>query len=192
MMNSASSPWKPLICNFPSGYDNFLQMQSVEELQRASAEVGVVNPGWNATRTVEGLVQRMALFVEEGVAAVSALFPEIFPAGLPAKYYLHACMAKLSRTWSLSDANGKFEIFSPSSDLFNHQEPSDIIISFHQADRVKKTGAVTVVEVALLRNVSKGSEIFYCNWVCMRVCSIFRSCLLCSVRNQHLHSKVPC
>ena len=38
MMNSARSPWKPLICNFPSAYDNFLQMQSPEELERATAE----------------------------------------------------------------------------------------------------------------------------------------------------------
>jgi len=53
MMNSARSPWKPLICNFPRAYDNFLQMQSPEELERATAEVGAVNPGWNATKMVE-------------------------------------------------------------------------------------------------------------------------------------------
>ena len=53
MMNSARSPWKPLICNFPSAYDNFLQMQSPEELERVTAEVGAVNPGWNATQSVE-------------------------------------------------------------------------------------------------------------------------------------------
>jgi hypothetical protein len=52
MLNSASSPWKPLICNFPSAYDNFLQMQSLEELERATAEVGAVDPGWNVTQSV--------------------------------------------------------------------------------------------------------------------------------------------
>ena len=51
---------------------------------------------------------------------------------------------------------------------------SGIIISFHQADRVRKKGAITVAEIVLLRNVSKGSEIFYCTWTpgCPAVCAI--------------------
>jgi hypothetical protein len=162
MMNSAKSPWKPLICNFPTFYGNFLQMQSFEELEQATAEVSVVNPGWNATEKVQRLVKQVAIFVEEGAALVSSLFPEIFLSGLPAKYYLHARMAKLSRTWSLDDANGKYDIFSPAADLFNHQEPSDIVISFHRADRINKRGPIEIVEVTLIRNVSKGEEVFYC------------------------------
>ena len=188
MLNSATSPWKPLICNFPSAYDNFLQMQSLEELERATAEVGAVNPGWNATQHVERLISQLALFVEEGVAAVRVFFPEIFATGLPAKYYLHARMAKLSRTWTFHDShhsNDKHDIFCPSSDLFNHQEPSDIIISFHQADRVRKKGAITVAEIVLLRNVSKGSEIFNCTWTpgCPQRCVPFHSFSFSSVRN---------
>jgi hypothetical protein len=84
MLNSARSPWKPLICNFPSAYDNFLQMQSLEELERATAEVGAVNPGWNVTQSVENEIGQTALNIYGIVAAVVALFPSIFPTGLPA------------------------------------------------------------------------------------------------------------
>jgi hypothetical protein len=164
MMNSDQSPWKPLICNFPRSYDNFLQMQSFKELEHASAEVGGVNPGWNATGVVESFVQNVALYVEEGVAAAVVLYPEIFPQGLPAKYYFHARMAKMSRTWTLNHNNAKVDFFSPASDLFNHREPSDIVISFHQADRAKKKGNIAVVEIVLIQNITKASEIFYCPW----------------------------
>ncbi len=61
MLNFARSPWKPLICNFPSAHDNFLQMQSLEELERATAEVGAVNPGWNVTQSVEQEIRKTAL-----------------------------------------------------------------------------------------------------------------------------------
>jgi hypothetical protein len=162
MMHSADSPWKPLICNFPSDYSGFLQMQSFEELERASAEVNFVNPGWNATSPVEAFVNQMALFIEEGVAAAFVLFPEIFDSGLPAKYFLHARMAKLSRSWTLNDSKGSHDVFCPTCDLFNHHEPSDIIISFHQVDRAKKKGDITSVEIILLRSVQKGAEIFNC------------------------------
>ena len=84
-MNSDKSLWKPLVCNFQRTYDNFLQVQSFNELERASAEVGEVNPGWNATEVVERFVENVALYVEEGVAAAVVLFPEVFPQGLPAK-----------------------------------------------------------------------------------------------------------
>jgi len=161
MMNSDKSPWKPLVCNFPRSYDNFLQMQSFDELERASAELAGVNPGWNATEVVERFVENVALYVEEGVAAVVVLYPELFPHGLPAKYYVHARMAKMSRTWTLNHNSAKIDFFSPASDLFNHHEPSDIVISFHQQDRAKKKGDIAVVEVVLIRNITKASEIFY-------------------------------
>jgi hypothetical protein len=156
------SPWKPLVCNFPLSYTNFLQMQNFEELARATSEVGIVNPGWNATDVVEQFVRQLALYIEEGLAAVVVLFPNIFPAGLPAKYYLHARMAKLSRTWVVHESSVQQDFFSPVSDLFNHHEPSDVIVIYHQENRVKKKGHVTDVEIVLLRNVTKGTEIFYC------------------------------
>jgi hypothetical protein len=162
MLNAEKSPWKPLVCNFPLSYNNFLQMQSFEELARATSEVGVVNPGWNATDVVEKFVRQLALYIEEGLAAVAVLFPNIFTTGLPAKYYLHARMAKLSRTWGVHESSVSQDFFSPVSDLFNHQEPSDVIIIYHQENRVKKKGRVTDVEIVLLRNVTKGTEIFYC------------------------------
>ena len=71
-------------------------------------------------------------------------------------------MAKLSRTWGVHESSVGQEFFSPVSDLFNHQEPSDVIIIYHQENRVKKKGRVTDVEIVLLRNVTKGTEIFYC------------------------------
>jgi hypothetical protein len=92
-MNSVRSPWKPLICN----YDNFLQMQSFEELKRATAEIGVVNPGWSAHSSVGNQISVTALNIYGVVAAVVAFFPAIFPSGLPAKYFMHARMAVLSR-----------------------------------------------------------------------------------------------
>jgi hypothetical protein len=137
-------------------------MQNFDELERASAELAGVSPGWNATEVVERFVENVALYVEEGVAAVVVLYPELFPHGLPAKYYVHARMAKMSRTWTLNHNSAKIDFFSPASDLFNHREPSDIMISFHQADRAKKKGDIAVVEVVLIRNITKASEIFYC------------------------------
>ena len=163
MMNSDKSLWKPLVCNFQRTYDNFLQVQSFNELERASAEVGEVNPGWNATEVVERFVENVALYVEEGVAAAVVLFPEVFPQGLPAKYYFHARMAKMSRTWTLNHNDAKVDFFCPVCDLFNHHEPTDIVISFHQADRVKKKGDIAVVDIVLIRNITKAAEIFNCN-----------------------------
>jgi hypothetical protein len=164
MFNSAKSPWKPLICNFPLSYDNFLQMQSLEELARATAEVSVANPGWNATVAVEEFVTRLALNIEEALAAVVVLYPEIFVSGLPAKYYMHAQLADVSRSWVLQAGQN---ILCAISDLFNHAEPSDIIVSYHQQDRVKQKGDIKEAEVVLLRGVAKGAEIFNCTCVCM-------------------------
>jgi hypothetical protein len=134
-------------------------MQSFEELARATAEVNIVNPGWNATAQVEDFIQHTALHIEEAVAAVTVLFPDIFPSGLPAKYYLHAHMAVRSRSWTLK---GGHDALCPISDLFNHAEPSDVIISFHQKDRAKQKGDFTDAEITLLRPVAKGTEIFNC------------------------------
>jgi hypothetical protein len=139
-------------------------MQSLEELNRATAEVGVVNPGWNATDVVKSFVLNVAQFVEEGVAAVLVFFPDIFTTGLPAKYYLHARMAKLSRAWAVNNANEKYNIFIPFSDLFNHHEPSDIriAISFDQENNVNEKSDVAFIEVILTQNVENGTEVFNC------------------------------
>jgi hypothetical protein len=157
MMNSAKSPWKPLICNFPSGYDNFLHMQSFEELDRASAEIGVVNVGWNATASVGNDIRRTAIEIQGIVAAVVALFPAIFPSGLPAKYFVHARMAVISRAWG---SDGK-SVLCPIADLFNHQEPTHVLISIRK-DSTKATDSkdLSVVEVVLDRAAEKGEEVF--------------------------------
>ena len=128
MMNSASSPWKPLICNFPSNYDNFLQMQDLDVLEQCSAEVSVVNPGFNATNKVHYEIMQSSVQLQGIVAAVIALFPKIFPTGLPAKYFMHARMAVLSRAWG-SDGNS---VLCPIADLFNHQEPTHTVISIRK------------------------------------------------------------
>jgi hypothetical protein len=159
MFYSAGSPWKPLICNFPLDYNTFLHAQSIEELARATAEVSAVNPGYNATARVEEFLETTALHIEEAVAAVSVLFNDIFSSGLPAKYYLHARLAVLSRSWTLK---GGHDALCPIADLFNHAEPSDVIVSFHQKDRAKQKGDFTDAEITLLRPVTKGTEIFNC------------------------------
>lgn len=155
-MNSEKSPWKPLICNFPSGYDNFLQMQSFEELERATAEISVVNPGWNATNSVAGEIKRTALNIHGIVAAVVALFPAIFPTGLPAKYFMHARMAVISRAWG-SDGHS---VLCPIADLFNHQEPTHVVISIRKDAAAAKDANLSVVEVILERAAAKGEEVF--------------------------------
>lgn len=154
-MNSAKSPWKALICNFPSSYDNFLQMQSLEELDRATAEVGIVNPGWNATSNVQHEMKSNSLGIYGIVAAVVALYPTIFPTGLPAKYFMHARMAVISRAWG-SDGQS---VLCPIADLFNHQEPTHVVISIRK--KIENTSSdLSVVEVILERTAAKGDEVF--------------------------------
>jgi hypothetical protein len=156
MMNSAKSPWKPLICNFPSSYDNFLQMQSLEELERATAEISVVNPGYNATTGVGNEIRRTALNIHGIVAAVVALFPAIFPTGLPAKYFMHSRMAVISRAWG-SDGQS---VLCPIADLFNHQEPTHVVISIRKDSARASDSNLSVVEVILERMAAKGEEVF--------------------------------
>ena len=155
-MNSARSPWKPLICNFPSGYDNFLQMQSFEELERATAEIGVVNPGWSAHSSVENQISVTALNIYGVVAAVVAFFPAIFPSGLPAKYFMHARMAVLSRAWG---SDGK-AVLCPVADLFNHLNPTHVGISIRKGAAQTGDSNFSVVEVVLERAAAKGDEVF--------------------------------
>lgn len=152
MMNSAKSPWKPLICNFPSSYDNFLQMQSLEELDRCSADVSKVNPGFNATRKIEIAMDSSAFQLYGIVAAFVAFFPRIFPSGLPAKYFMHAYMARLSRAWT-SDGH---PVLCPVADLFNHQAPAHAHLQFS-----KPRGNLEVVEVVMQRTVAKEEEVHY-------------------------------
>jgi hypothetical protein len=156
MMHSADSPWKPLICNFPPTYDNFLQMQSSEELERATAEINIANPHWNATKVVEREVNQAAVNIHGVVAAVNALFPDIFPSRLPAKVFMHARMAVLSRAWGMDGQN----VLCPIADLFNHQEPTHVVISIQKEHKVKREGPLDTVEVVLKRRASKGEEIF--------------------------------
>lgn len=156
MMNSAKSPWKPLICNFPNGYDNFLQMQSLEELERATAEIRVVNPTYNATIGVGNEIKQTALNIHGIVAAVVALFPTVFPRGLPAKYFMHARMAVISRAWG-SDGNS---VLCPIADLFNHQEPTHVGISIRKNSALAGDSNLSLVEVILVRAAAKGEEVF--------------------------------
>jgi hypothetical protein len=155
MLNSAQSPWKPLICNFPSSYDNFLQMQSLEELDRCSADVSKVNPGYNATRKIETEMDSSAFQLYGIVAAVVAYFPRIFPSGLPAKYFMHARMAALSRAWG---SDGR-PLLCPVADLVNHQAPAHAQLSLMHFAKTK--GNVEVVEVVMQRTAAKEEEIYY-------------------------------
>ena len=162
MMNPAESPWKPLICNFPPSYDNFLQMQSFEELQRATAEINIANPHWNATKAIEQEVSEAALNIHGVVAAVVALFPDIFPSGLPAKVFMHARMAVISRAWGMDGLS----VLCPIADLFNHQEPTHVVISIQKANRIKREGHLDTVEVILNRAATKGEEVFNGSRLC--------------------------
>ena len=160
MMNSARSPWKPLICNFPCAYDNFLQMQSLEELERATAEVGAVNPGWNATQVVEHEINASSRSIYSIVAAVVALFPSIFPTGLPAKYVMHARMAFLSRAWGIQRNGLKETVMAPVADLFNHQEPAGAYVVHRYKSMDKKE--LEASEIVMNVSLSSGAEIVYC------------------------------
>lgn len=153
MMNSAKSPWKPLICNFPSNYDNFLQMQSLEELERCSADISKVNPGFNATKVLEHEMHTSSNELQGIVAAVVSLFPGIFPSGLPAKYFMHARMATLSRGWGSDPGN---PVLCPIADLVNHQAPANALMHF-----AKPQGELDRAEVILTRMVAKDEEIVY-------------------------------
>jgi hypothetical protein len=166
MMNSAKSPWKPLICNFPDGYGNFLQMQSFEELERATAEIRVVNPAYNATIGVGNEIKQTALNIHGIVAAVVALFPAVFPSGLPAKYFMHARMAVVSRAWG-SDGNS---VLCPIADLFNHQEPTHVAISIRKDSALAGDSNLSVVEVVLERTAAKGEEVFNGTFVLQALC----------------------
>lgn len=152
MMNSAKSLWKPLICNFPSSYDNFLHMQSLEELDRCSADVSKVNPGFNATRKIEIDMDSNAFQLYGIVAAVVVHFPRIFPSGLPAQYFMHARMARLSRAWT-SDGH---PLLCPVADLANHQAPAHAALHF-----TKQTGNLEIVEVVMQRTAAKDEEVHY-------------------------------
>jgi hypothetical protein len=155
MMNSASSPWKPLICNFPSDFTNFLQMQSAEELNRASTEmntiVGVTSV--NVTELVMNDIFNSAIHIHGIVAAVVSLFPALFPSGLPAKYFMHAFMAQKSRAWG-SDGGA---VLVPIADLFNHYQPTDVLIAINKDG---STNQLSHSGISLLRDVERGDEVF--------------------------------
>jgi hypothetical protein len=186
MLNSASSPWKPLICNFPNAYHNFLQMQSLEELERATAEIGVVNPGINITQSVEYDIGQTALDIYGIVAAVVAIFPSIFPTGLPAKYFMHAHMAVLSRAWS---SDGK-SVLCPIADLFNHQEPTHVSISIRKGAVHTGDSNLSVAEVVLERTAAKGEEVFNGNRTPrVRVLRTLNPAPR-SVQSQYMYSKI--
>lgn len=187
MLNSAKSPWKPLICNFPSSYSNFLQVQTLQELDLVSAQVGIVNPGWNATRRVQEEIWQTALQLHGIAAAVVAIFPNVFPTGLPAKYFMHARLAVLSRAWG---ADG-LSVLTPVADLFNHQEPTHVVISIVKSKQSRHDGsALSHVEVIMERSAEKGEEVF--NGALVLFCAAIFSCTLkcrrCRLRQEYLHS----
>jgi hypothetical protein len=121
-------------------------MQGLEELDRCSADVSKVNPGFNATRKIEIGMDQSAFQLYGIVAAVVDLFPLIFPSGLPANYFMHARMARLSRAWT-SDGH---PLLCPVADLFNHQAPAHAYLHFS-----KPRGNLEVVEVVMQRTVAK-------------------------------------
>ena len=184
-MHAADSPWKPLICNFSPSYDNFLQMQSSQELARAAAEINIANPHWNATKVIEQEVSEAAVNIHGVVAAVNALFPDIFPSRLPAKVFMHARMAVLSRAWGMDGQS----VLCPIADLFNHQEPTHVVISIQKANKIKREGPLDTVEVVLKQRATKGGEIFNgARLFCIRSSSCSR--LRCSLRKQWLHTAI--
>ncbi len=128
----------------------------MEELDRCTAEVSVVNP-FNCTIKVANEIRLSSIQIYGVVAAVVALFPKVFPTGLPAKYFMHARMAVLSRAWG-SDGQS---VLCPIADLFNHQEPTHVGISIRRAVRAdRKEKDLDVVEVVLERAAAKGEEVF--------------------------------
>ena len=131
-------------------------MQSSEELERATAEINIANPHWNATKVVEKEVNQAAVNIHGVVAAVNALFPDIFPSRLPAKVFMHARMAVISRAWGMDGQS----VLCPIADLFNHQEPTHVVISIQKANRIKREGHLDTVEVILNRTATKGEEVF--------------------------------
>ncbi len=130
-------------------------------LEQCSAEVSVVNPGFNATKKVQHEIMQSSVQLQGIVAAVIALFPKIFPTGLPAKYFMHARLAVLSRAWG-SDGHS---VLCPIADLFNHEEPTHTVISIRKnkgkgSKGKSEEGDLSVVEVILERTADKDSEVF--------------------------------
>jgi hypothetical protein len=186
MTHPAESPWKPLICNFSPSYDNFLQVQSSEELERATAEISIANPHWNATKVIEKEVSEAAVNIHGIFAAVVALFPDIFPSDLSAKVFIHAHMAVISRAWGM---DGQY-VLCPIADLFNHEEPTHVVISIQKSNKIKQEGPLDTVEVVLKRSATQEGEIFNgARLFCILRLSRF-SQLRCSLRKQWLHTKI--
>jgi hypothetical protein len=183
MLNSEKSPWKTLICNFPSSYSNFLQTKTLQELDIVSAELSIVNPGWNATYVVQEEISQTALQLHGIAAAVVSIFSSIFPTGLPAKYFMHARLAVLSRAWG-SDG---LSVLAPVADLFNHQEPTHIVISI-----VKKDSALSSLEVVMERSADKGEEVFNGAVVLLHtaIFSFILKCCRCRLCQEYLHSSI--
>jgi hypothetical protein len=75
---------------------------------------------------------------------------------LPAKYFTHAHMAVVSRAWG---PGGK-SVLCPIADLFNHQEPTHVVISIRKGAAHASDSDVSVVEVILERAAAKGEEVF--------------------------------
>ena len=173
-------------------------MQSLEELARATAEINIANPHWNATQAIETEVKQAAVNIQGVVSAVVALFPDIFPTGLPAKYFMHARMAVLSRAWGMDGQS----VLCPIADLFNHEEPTHVVISIQKKNRIKREGQLDAVEVILNRTATKGEEVFngrrralFCDRLFLRgyfwsiaVSHAFRFRL----RSERLHPEVCC
>jgi hypothetical protein len=108
------------------------------------------------TKVIEKEVSEAAVNIRGVVAAVVALHPDIFPSGLPAKVFMHAHMAVISRAWGM---DGQY-VLCPIADLFNHQEPTHVVISIQKSNKIKQEGPLDTVEVVLKRSAFKGEEVF--------------------------------
>ncbi len=156
----------------------------MEELDRCTSEVSIVNP-FNCTVKVANEIRISSIQIYGVVAAVVALFPKIFPTGLPAKYFMHARMAVLSRAWG-SDGQS---VLCPIADLFNHQEPTHVGISIRRANRKEKD--LDVVEVVLERTAAKDEEVFNGMFTLSAAAVLAEfSTLHCSLRKDDLRSEL--
>jgi hypothetical protein len=94
MLNAATSPWLPLICNFPESYpelpfhwnDSKYDIAASVHALRDNVDI---HTGYWSSRLIED------------VAYVNLKYKHIVPGGLPSKYFIWAAFASRSRAFGL-------------------------------------------------------------------------------------------